>query len=776
MKTVYLSFVMLVGLSAVTTAQTQPAAAPTNEESIKQLTGRATPPVRDAAQLAEAYGKAIDYLMPLMSAADVGSRYGYQILLQDMGSWASRPGAEAERLALAKIMVMALEQRKMDGTLRNWFVLQLERIGKAESVPLLTRLMSDDDKTTRDYARRALEKNPDAGATDALLKNLSGAKDAEWKMGLINALGTRRAQPAVKPLTQLLGDSDPNVAQTAAMALSRIGGQDSVQALSVVLAKPTGPVSARAAQSLIDMAEQMVKDNDKAAAVKIYGSVYDWAKKATAAPVNPVPSGLYMGAATGLIVNDANRGAKEVVALIQDANPVIRAAAVPAARQSTSEAPAKALVAMLAKLSSDSQVQVLGLIADRKDASAEGAVIAAFGGKDEAVSTAAADALSRLGTDTGAKMLFDSAVNGRGNVQKAAQTGLVAMSGVQADALIKVKAASGDPQARAIAISLLGLRRTEGAGKLLMTYATDADETISAAAFEAMVNMADAVDLAGLTDLVIKAKSQGTRTAGVTTIKAVLAKAQDKNAAGTILIDRMNKVESEMKLTLLGALTSVPSAATLTIVTDAARSSDEAVRDAGIRTLSVWPDYEAVPALVDIAANPQTALNHHVLAAQGALRLIAPQQQGIGQRGGQRAGRAMGQPADMAQIESRAASCLKILDQARRIEEKRQAISALAYLPCERSVKRLLELVKDEGLKNEAGMAAVTLAGNMLRTNQQAAQNLAKEILDMNISPDINSRANAVISGNAGGMRMGGMGGLGGGRGMSGASGGSPGQ
>jgi hypothetical protein len=66
-------------------------------------------------------------------------------------------------------------------------------------------------------------------------------------------------------------------------------------------------------------------------------------------------------------------------------------------------------------------------------------------------------------------------------------------------------------------------------------------------------------------------------------------------------------------------------------------------------------------------------------------------------------------------------------------------------------VNRLLELVKDENLKNEAALAAVNLAGAMLRTNRQAAQELAKKILDINVSTDINNRANAVISGR--GMR-----------------------
>ncbi len=733
MKMTYLIGVLLVGLSIVTGANAQ-----TGEELVAQLTGKAQEPARDAAQWTEAYQKAVDHLLPLMSADDTGSRYAPQILLQDMGSYAARPGAEAQRLALAQVMVKTLEQTKMENTVRNWFILQLERIGKAESVGLLAKLMSDEDKNTRDYARRALEKNPDASATEALLKELAGAGEAEWKIGLINSLGDRCASAAVKPLSQALSDSDPKVAKAAAGALSRIGGQDSAQALFAVLAQPVGPVSAAAAQGLIDMAGRMAAAQDTAGASRIYGAVYEWAGKTTTVPI-----GVRVAAATGLIVTDAARGAQEAATLIQDENPKMRQAAVQAVRLSASKTVPQALTALLPKLKSDSQVQVLGLIGDLKDTSAEAVVVPMLASQDEAVSLAAANTLSRLGTEASANTLFDAAVDGRGSVQKAAQSGLAVMSGPQADALVKAKAASGAAKARAVAIGLLGQRRGEGTARLLLAYAAEADETVSAAAFQAMANVADAIDLAALTDLVAKAQSDGARTVAVASLKAVLAKAQDKEAAGKIVIDRMNQAQGQTKLTLLSSLTSVGGTTALQAVTDAARSPDEAVRDVGIRTLSEWPDYEAVPILIDIASSVQTPLNHYGLAVRGALRLIALQRPPMGPR--------MGPPMDTAQVESRAVLCVKILDQARRIEEKRQAIATLATLPCERSASRLLELVKDESLRTEAALAAVNLAGTMLRTNRQAAQELAKKILDMNVSADINDQANAVLSGR--GMR-----------------------
>lgn len=732
MKTKYLIGVVLVVLAIVTSAYAQ-----TGEELVAQLTGKVNGPARDAGQWTEAYQKAVDYLLPLMSAENVSSRYNYQIMLQDMGSYASRPGAEEQRLALAQVMVKTLQQQaEMENTVRNWLVLQLERIGKAESVPLLAKLMSEKDENTRDYARRALEKNPDESATDALLKELVGAKEPRWKIGLINALGNRRASSAVKLLTQALGDSDPDVARTAVGALSQIGGQDSAQALFALLTKPVGPISADAARGLINMASEKASAKDMAGAAKLYASVYEWAGN-----TKDVPIGVRVAAAMGLTVSDPDRGVKEAVTLIQDANPKMRQAAIQAARMSTTKAVSQALIAMLPKLKSDSQVQVLGLIADLKDTSAEAGVVQLLASEEESVSLAAASALSQLGTETSANTLFDAAVNGRDNVRKAAQGGLAGMSSPQADALIKTKAASGDAKARTVAIDLLGQRRPEGTPKLLLNYASDADKTVSTAAFQAMLNVADTIDIAALTDLVVKTGNDGDPAAGITTLKAVLAKAQDKQAAGKIVIDQMDKAEGQRKLVLLSSLSSVGGATALKAVTEAAQSSDEAIRDAGIRTLSDWPDYEAAPALVDVASNTQTPVNHYVLAVRGALRLIAIQRQPMVPMG-----RRMGQTMDAAQVENRAVLCLKILDQARRIEEKRQAITTLGTLPCEQSVNRLLELTKDDTLKNEAALAAVNLAGRMLRTNRQAGQDLAKKILDMNVSEEINKQAGAVMN------------------------------
>ena len=211
-------------------ATTQGADAQDAGELLNQLCGKAEAPNRSAEQLAQAYDKAINYLMPLMSADDVGSRYQNQIVLQDIGSHSSRPGAETERRTLASVLCRKIETAEMPATVRNWFVLQVERIGKEESVRTLTKLLSSEDGQLRDYARRALEKNPSDAALQSLERAMKEADDPAWKAALANSLQQR-------------SEFEATAAQSAALAN--------------ILKKGTGTDQIVAAQRLVDIAAEI---------------------------------------------------------------------------------------------------------------------------------------------------------------------------------------------------------------------------------------------------------------------------------------------------------------------------------------------------------------------------------------------------------------------------------------------------------------------------------------------------------------------------------------
>jgi HEAT repeat protein len=692
----------LTVVTLVLLAMAQNSYAQDMDDLLKQLCGKAGAPARNAQQLSQAYEKAVDYLLPLMSADDVGSRYPYQITLQNMASYASRPGAEAERRALAEVLCRKVETAEMPATVCNWFVLQLQRIGKDESVPTLTKLLSSEDKALRDYARRALEKNPSDAAMQSLEQAVAQANDPAWNAALANSIRQRAQFETIVNQDEALGQK----ATVLTSALKKGAGSDQVAA----------------ARELVDIGGKFIKRQKFEKAMSIYDNLNNWAVKQ-----GQDVFFIRAAALNGIATCDGQRAVEIVTTATRSDNPKIRSVAVKAARNAPTKDAMYALSEMLAGLEPYYQQQVLGLIADRGDLSSVKFVKGVLDSEREPVRLTAIETLAKLGGGEAAEALLKVAVDEDGAVQKAADAGLSVMVGPQVEEIIKALAASGDVNARVVAIGLLGQRRAAGSLEILLSYAGESDGQISAAAFKALPAVADSKDISTLADLLAKTENGGARQNAVAALRAVLGKTTDKDAAAQIMISKMDASGKEVKLLMLSTLNALGGQVALKTVTEAAKSSDEALRDAGIRTLSEWPDYEAAEILLDIASNPETTLTHHVLAIRGAIRLI--------------------KNSDSAPVNDRTALCFKAFEHARREQEKKQAVSAMGSIPNEEVARKLLELTKELNLKAEAGLSAVEVAGNMLRMNRQAARDLAQKIRDLNISDEINRRADRIISG-----------------------------
>ena len=713
-----LFFAIALGLTAGAFAQTPP------EELIKQLTGKAQAP--EAAQLADSYQKALDYLIPLMAADNVASRYNPQIQLQNLGSYAARPGADAQREVFAKVLIQNLEKPQVSGVVKNWFVLQLERVGAAESVEPLAKLLKSDDVNLRDYARRALEKNPAPAATDALLKELAAAKDVNAKVGLINSLGQRKVEKAVAAIKPALDDKELKVACAAAGALANIGDKNSVDTLFSVLENKSGALQVKAGQGLVYAGRELIAHNERAAA----GRIFEGLNKALEKPKSKENSLFFLrvAALNGLVACMPDQGAKLVVAMAQDADPKVRAAAVKAARQAPTKDALAALGQLMPKLDADGQIQVLTLLSERGDLSSVKYAKEALKSDNEPVRLAAIQTLTRLGSDEGAGALLELAASAQGETQKAALEGLARMVGPLVDEAVLAGAASGKPESRAVAIGLLGERQVSGASEKLAAYAAEEDEKVSAAALKALGDVASANDVASLAGLLAGVKSVEARKSGEAALKSALGKVTDKEAAAKLVVAKLNGAQPEGKIALIRTLSAAASPSAVKAVTEAAQSADENTREAGIRALSNWPDFEAGAFLLEVASKADLPMPQYVLATAGVIRLV--------------------KESKSAPLDKRTELCLAVLDKARRPDEKKLAIAALGSLPGQQAADRLMKLVQEPEFKVEAGLAAMELAGNMRGTNKDAAKKLAEDIRKLDISPDVNSRADKLLKDN----------------------------
>jgi hypothetical protein len=104
----------------------------------------------------------------------------------------------------------------------------LARVGSRQAVAPLAALLTDEKLAH--MARYALEPISDP-AVDEALRDALGKVKGRLQVGIIGSLGVRQDTQAVGPLSALLKDGDPEVAQAAARALGSIGNAAAAEAL-----------------------------------------------------------------------------------------------------------------------------------------------------------------------------------------------------------------------------------------------------------------------------------------------------------------------------------------------------------------------------------------------------------------------------------------------------------------------------------------------------------------------------------------------------------------
>jgi HEAT repeat protein len=170
------------------------------------------------------------------------------------------------RKALEQRLAAAL-QKKISPVAKDYICSKLVLIGSAESAPALVELIGT--KETAHMALTALQANPSPAALEGVRHRLPQLSGPE-KAGAINLLGMRRDAASVPALAELLKDSDPVVAQSAAAALGNIANAEAARALEQFRKNAPEPLRPLIADSCIACAEQLLKDGRRTEALGIY--------------------------------------------------------------------------------------------------------------------------------------------------------------------------------------------------------------------------------------------------------------------------------------------------------------------------------------------------------------------------------------------------------------------------------------------------------------------------------------------------------------------------
>ena len=480
-----------------------------------------------------------------------------------------------------------------------------------------------------------------------------------------------------------------------------------------------------AADALVAAGNRLVSAGDKAAAKDLFSQLYlagtpqSAAAPATKRPVAAIP--VRSAALIGWAGAASDSSGPAIQAALQQQAPELQLAAITAAGVAYgTEGVSAALAPLLPKLPPTAKVYVLRVL----DASVEKQVIAAAGDPEEIVRLAALERLGQIGSPASIPVLFKSAIAGPASMQKAAAAALARISGPGTDAAIVKLAGEGDPKSRATAINALAARNDQSAAPALLKYAAESDPEVSAAACAALAKLGSDNELEGLIQLDLSGKTPCASAA----LQAVASRVTDKSAAAKQVIAQTRTAAPGQMAPLFDILAMLGGQEALTSVSQAAGSSNQEVKDAAIRALANWPEFPAARALLVVAFDPHVTRVHCVLAIQGVARLV--------------------KSADKEPAAARVDAALAAMKMAPRDEEKKLLLSALASVPDKRAADAIRPYLSDPKFQKEAGLAAMTLAEAMRRSDRPTARELAQAVKDAGLSDGLNRRADAILNRN----------------------------
>jgi HEAT repeat protein len=561
---------------------------------------------------------------------------------------------------------------------------ELAVVGTRAAIPPLVALLNDPH--IGHMARYALETIPDPGVNEALRAQLDKLTGRAL-VGVIGSLGVRRDPAAVPPLTALLGNADPDVAQAAARALGKIGNVPATQALQAALPKASPANQLAFCEGLFRCAETLVR-TDRPTALAAY---------ATLRALATTPHQVRAGALRGTLLAQGNQGLPLLRESLRGDDYILTAAAARAALELPGKDVTTALLAEFDTLNTDKQVLVIQIFGRRADVAALPRLGRAAREGDKTVRLAALRAIPEIGTPAAGPRLAALLQDPDKDLAQAARDGLAGLPGAEAEAAIVSLLAANNTPDRLVAVDLVGRRRMSACVPALFKAATDPDAQLRPAATKRLADLAKLADLPALLDLVVKAATPADRDAAEEAVSAVCARANDPAALGQV-IGRLAPATPAAKAALLRILTTLGGPEALKAVRTAVQDSDADVRGTALRALGSWKTADAAPDLLDLARKATTT-TEKMLCLRGYLGWVSNPDTPLAQR--------------LAMIRDAAAL-------AQQTEEKKLLLGALGSIKSPDALKLADPYLDDPATKNEAAAAAIAIAEEVLKTPDAA--------------------------------------------------------
>jgi HEAT repeat protein len=572
---------------------------------------------------------------------------------------------------------------------------ELAVIGNSKAVPVLAGLLADEELSH--MARYALETIPGSAVDRALRGELKRLKGGSL-VGVIGSIGVRKDSKAVKPLSSLLRDTDPAVAQAAARALGNIGTIKAARAIEAALPATASANRLVFCEGLFRCAEALAACRKTKDAIEIYDRLRG---------MTDLPHQVRAGALRGAIMTRGQGGLELLKESLNSSDRVLFNAAVCASLEISGPEVTGVLTRVLPQLQPENQIVVMQALGSRGDADA---VIALYtqstsGAKDARIT--AIRAISAIGSSASVQVLVKLLEDSEKEVAQAALDGLAGIPGREADAVALEMLKSPKANQRITGIDLIGRRRMVAAIPSLLNAASDSDTKVRSSALQRLGKLGTPAEVPALIKLLLRSTDEQDLDGLAVALTSICTGAGSPASATDQIIGALIGAQPAQKAALLSILGAVGGEKALASVRTALSDSKPEVREAAVRALADWPDSATAPDLLQLVQSSANTKERDV-TFRGYVRLAR-------------------------ESETNATVKLKMLTEAATLAtsepEKKLVLAGLGDVLTVESLRLVTPYLSDAAVADEAGAVAVKIA----------------EKLDAKHSADIGTSLNQVL-------------------------------
>lgn len=592
---------------------------------------------------------------------------------------------------------------------------RLGYIGNDRCIPELAKLLSDEKLSH--FARYALQAIPGDASEKALRNALDEVKGRQL-VGVINSVGLRNDKFAVKNLSQLLNNSDDEVACAAATAIGNIDSPQSAQVIMIVSKSAQGIRLAAIQDASLRCAERMVAGGKLDQARRLYEPLL----------AEKLPHQVRVAAALGMLRSDNQpNGSKRLTEYLHSTDDAKFEAAIQVARDWSNKSITALLAAALSGASEERQPQLIDALRIRNDPSVLPQVAAMMSKASPPIKIVALRCIGQIGDRASVPQLVAAATDKNETVSAAAAESLALLPGDNIDKALIEQLSKSDGSKQRVIVVTLGRRSSAAAVPALLGLLESRDEAIRIASLQSLSQTVSEKDFAKLLDRIPAAKSAPEKKAAIAASEAACRRMPNGKLVAALVADRVAswpeptwpEADRPVLIHMLGAL---GGEAALGVIAKAATQGSPALQDAATKELGEWITPDAAPFLYQIANSDH---KYKTRALRGYLRIA--------------------RQLNLTDSE-RINMCRQALAIASRPEERELALDILRRCPSAESVELASSLMDDKELKLHAVETAVFIAEKIKDQDPAAAKSAAEKALKADPKGKVADRARALTS------------------------------